>query len=475
MVSSVLHFILILVEVVFLFNVLILVHELGHFLAARWRGLVVERFAIWFGKPIWKKKINGVEYCLGCIPAGGYVALPQMADMETIEGKGEIPKEKLPAIKPLDKIIVAFAGPLFSFGLAFAFACIVFVVGRPVNESEAQCKIGYVEPGSEAAKAGLKPLDVVLDIDGYPIKKFSGMGNSIAWRTLTSEGDVIHMTVRRGDQIVPLTLKPQYENDKKVGWWQRKPLRQVRFLPADSEIRVESVLPNSPAEKGGLKSGDVIVSLADEPIYTGQAISLFMSRSPNAPVVLTVLRDGKTIPFTLVPEIPEEPAGLRNPMLGIAWASHLKVVHPSPIDQIKDSVYAVVSTIQAWANRNTDVNASHMQGPIGIMNVMAILFRSEEGWRQALWLAVLINVNLAIVNMIPLPVLDGGHILLAIIEWIRRKPIHVKVLEVLQSACAMLIIGFMLYVTFFDVQDLRWNFSNKPIKFAPKSTTTSPQ
>ncbi len=472
MVSSVLHFILILAEVVFLFNVLILVHELGHFLAARWRGLVVERFAIWFGKPIWKKKINGVEYCLGSIPAGGYVALPQMADMETIEGKGQTPKEKLPPITPLDKIIVAFAGPLFSFGLAFAFACIVFVVGRPVNEFEAQCKIGYVEPGSEAAKAGLKPLDVVLDIDGYPIHKFAGMGNSVTWRMITSEGDVVRMNVRRGDQVVALDIKAQYE---KKAFWQRKPLREITFLPADSEIKVETVMPNSPAEVGGLKPGDIVVALADEPIYTSAAISRFMSRSPNVPVPLTVLRDGKTLTFTLVPEIPAEPEGLRNPMLGIAWASHLKIVHPSPIDQINNSVYAVVSTIQAWVNRNTDVNASHMQGPIGIMNVMAILFRSEEGWRQALWLAVLINVNLAIVNMVPLPVLDGGHILLAIIEWIRRKPIHVKVLEVLQTACAMLIIGFMLYVTFFDVQDLRWNFSNKPIKFAPKTTATTPQ
>src|SRR5712664_1179951 len=120
----ILKVIFIILEVVVLFNLLIAVHELGHFLAARWRGLKIERFAIWFGKPIWKTKINGVEYVLGTIPAGGYVSLPQMAPMELIEGKSDGQSEQLPNIPALDKIIVAFAGPLFSFMLALAFAVV---------------------------------------------------------------------------------------------------------------------------------------------------------------------------------------------------------------------------------------------------------------------------------------------------------------------------------------------------------------
>src|SRR5476651_2248469 len=124
----ILRYIFIAFEVVLLFNLLIGVHELGHFLAAKWRGLKVDRFAVWFGKPIWKKKINGVEYALGCIPAGGYVSLPQMATMEAIEGKGESSGKPLPPISALDKIIVAVAGPLFSFLLAVFFAVIVWSV-----------------------------------------------------------------------------------------------------------------------------------------------------------------------------------------------------------------------------------------------------------------------------------------------------------------------------------------------------------
>ena len=141
---SILKVVFIFLEVLLLFNLLIFVHELGHFLAARWRGLKIDRFAIWFGKPIWKTKINGVEYALGSIPEGGSVSLPQMATMEAIEGKGESSAQPLPPISALDKIIVAFAGPLFSFLLALVFAVIVMIVGRPVSESERTTMIGYV-------------------------------------------------------------------------------------------------------------------------------------------------------------------------------------------------------------------------------------------------------------------------------------------------------------------------------------------
>src|SRR5207244_8230201 len=106
---SILNFLFIFFDVLLLFNLLIFVHELGHFLAARWRGLKIDRFAIWFGKPIWKKKIRGVEYVLGTIPAGGYVSLPQMATMEAIEGKSDSADKPLLPISDLYKIIVAFA------------------------------------------------------------------------------------------------------------------------------------------------------------------------------------------------------------------------------------------------------------------------------------------------------------------------------------------------------------------------------
>src|SRR5712692_2675725 len=128
--------ILVIFEVLVIFNLLIVVHEVGHFLAARWRGLYIEKFGIWFGKPLWKKTINGVQYSLGSLPFGGFVALPQLAPMDIIEGKADVDRAKLAPISALDKIIVAVAGPLFSLLLALFFAGVVWVIGHPVSESD---------------------------------------------------------------------------------------------------------------------------------------------------------------------------------------------------------------------------------------------------------------------------------------------------------------------------------------------------
>src|SRR4051794_12837318 len=184
--------VLIILGVLVIFNVMIIVHELGHFLAARWRGLVIEKFGIWFGKPIWKKTINGVEYSLGSIPAGGFVALPQLAPMEVMEGKVETPRDQLPPISVMDKIIVAFAGPLFSFLLAITFAIIVWQAGRPISEAESTTVVGYVLEKSPAAKAGIQVGDKVDSVDGHKVARYQGMAaDSIQWSVVRSEGDKI--------------------------------------------------------------------------------------------------------------------------------------------------------------------------------------------------------------------------------------------------------------------------------------------
>src|SRR5436309_13552502 len=114
MIAQLVRFVFIFVEVLLLFNLLIVVHEIGHFLAARWRGLYIERFGVWFGKPIWKKTIGGVQYSLGSLPFGGFVALPQLAPMDIIERKADLDRTKLPPFSAIDKIIVTIAGQLYS-------------------------------------------------------------------------------------------------------------------------------------------------------------------------------------------------------------------------------------------------------------------------------------------------------------------------------------------------------------------------
>jgi regulator of sigma E protease len=235
-------------EVILLFNILIIVHELGHFLAAKWCGLQIDKFAIWFGKPLWSKKVDGVEYILGSIPAGGYVALPQMAPMEAIEGKTETPREELPPASPWQKIIVAFAGPLFSFGLAVAFATIVWFVGKPVSYSEATNVVGYVMPNEPAAKAGLLPGDAIQSIDGHPIHKFFGNGDSVVWRIVTSTADTIPVVIQRGTETMTINVAPQRDPEHEHHWWQRSPTRKIGVGPAQGQIIVKKILPDSPAQ-----------------------------------------------------------------------------------------------------------------------------------------------------------------------------------------------------------------------------------
>jgi regulator of sigma E protease len=132
----------------------------------------------------------------------------------------------------------------------------------------------------------------------------------------------------------------------------------------------------------------------------------------------------------------------------------MSIAHPNPIEQVYNSVTSTLKTIGAVASPKSDVRLQHLSGPVGIGRIYYLLFQNERGWQLALWFSVILNVNLAILNMLPIPVLDGGHIVLAIIESVRRKPVNIRVLEAVQTSCAVLIIGYMLYVTFFDVQDL---------------------
>ena len=463
--------IVIILEVLLLFNLLIFVHELGHFLAARWRGLKVERFAIWFGKPIWKKKINGVEYVLGCIPAGGYVSLPQMATMEAIEGKTDEKAEQLPNISALDKIIVAFAGPLFSFLLAVAFAVVVWQVGKPGTDTDSSTQIGWVDPGGPAWKAGLRPGDVITEVDGHKVSTFIPPAqDSIIWRVVTSTGTNIEVKyLRDGQEAVayPIPFKRQTK------WYERKAMRQL-LLASAQKADIGDVATNSPAALAGLQEHDVIVAVNGEKIFNFQAVIHAATNGTPSPVRLTILRGQELFEKTITPVKPIQPAA-GKPSFGIvSWWGNTNIVmnHPLPGEQIKAGVGQIVGTLGALFAKKSDIGVEQLGGAVMIIRVYTSLFESEQGWRLVLWFSVVMNVNLAMLNMLPLPVLDGGHITLALFEIVRRRPVSGKILQYIQTGFAVALIAFMVFIAFFDIGDWVRSANKdrkdaKPIIFAP--------
>ena len=446
--------------VVALFNVIIFVHELGHFLAAKWRGLRVDRFQIWFGKPLWKKEINGVQYGLGWIPAGGFVALPQMAPMEAVEGKNRGPEgpddaeEPLPPVKPLDKIIVAFAGPLFSFLLALVSALVVMGVGKPKDLVESTV-IGYVAEDG-VAHGKLQVGDEILAVNGTQVNGFLGSSSfdSVRESIMLSEGDQIEFLVRRDGQEVAVTTQ---FNIPETQWWERKGMRTVGIW-VENRIVINLISEGGPAARAGLQPEDEIVSANGEDLRSRQRFSEIVESSENKALQLVIRRNGEGKEISITPRKPTnvEPARAR-PMIGVGFETGDEftktIYNPGPLEQVGDSVRMMWVTLAKIVSPRSDVGIQHLSGPVGIGGVMFDMLSIEDGWRRLLFFMVLFNVNLAILNMLPLPILDGGHIVLAIGEILAGRPIQARLLEVVQFVFFFLLLGLFLFITTKDIGD----------------------
>ena len=442
--------ILLIIAVIISFNVMIFVHELGHFLAAHWRGLKIDKFQVWFGKPIWSKTINGVQYGLGWIPAGGFVALPQLAPMDTIEGESSS-TEPLPPISPVDKIIVAIAGPIFSLLLALAIGLVVWGAGKPQDTIHAT-QIGYIKQDSPAEKAGLKIGDTILSINGKAIHGFVGGLDCITENIVLSEGQEILFTVQRPGESQTRTIVSSFET-MPTAWYQRRALRQVG-ISYSNPATVNEMLPHSPALKAGLQKGDQIIAVDGTKIWSTPQFSQVIEAGNYKEIAATVKRGAEILEIKIAPAKPLTPIGAK-PMLGIAWNtdgivdSHL--VYPDPIRQCKDSVKMMIATLSALISPNSGIGVDQLSSPIGIAKAKFDILKTENGWRRLLAFLVVINVNLGIFNMLPFPVLDGGHTMLAVMEMIARRPVKARILEYVQSACALLLISLFLYISSKDI------------------------
>jgi regulator of sigma E protease len=424
--------------VVLMFGASVFVHELGHFLVARWRGMKVEAFAIGFGPRVWSRKHNGIEYSVRWIPAGGFVKLPQMITSEALEGgKSDTPPP--PPASPLSKILVAFAGPLMNVLFAFLVATVVFFTGLPVPVNPAI--IGHVDETSAEYAAGVRAGDRIVAINGQPVSSWE----EVTERVILSRTNVFAVTVERAGRRETVTLSASLNNA--LG------LKMLNLEPQDHPV-VRGVLPGSAAEAVGLKPGDTVVSFAGVPIAGREQFIKLIQQRPGEATELVIQREGKEMRLTITPRL--NPATGKG-FIGAEIGGSEKVVYqvrrpgPTPWENFREVWQRTIGTLGALLHsKETGVGAKDLSGPVGIFAFLAAQVSID--YRLALNFLVLLNLNLAILNLLPIPVLDGGHILMALVEWVRGRPLSLRVVEYTTTGFALLLISFMLYVTFFDLK-----------------------
>lgn len=445
--------------VVLFFGGSIFVHELGHFLLARRRGVHVERFSIGFGPAIfsWRGR-DGVEYRLSWIPLGGYVLLPQLADLGAVEGKSEVNVDILPPISYLTRMLVFVAGAAFNILFAFVLAVIVWIAGQPTFSVLATTQIGNVVPTvtladgkvvpNPAAEAGLKAGDKVKSIDGQAVNDFEDIINAVVLGSGRTSDDrrVSNFVVEREGREVPITVHPLLLGDEQI--------RVAGVEPAE-DLTADEVVPGSPAEKAGVQPGDQILAVDDQPLFQRTSLADHLAKHPDRPSRFRFQRGTEQVTLAIQPRLETDPNAPDRPpvaRIGLRYREHIIVLHPTPWAQLSGNVRMTFRTLGALLSPTSDVGASKLSGPIGIARAL----HQQAQWdiRRVLWFTILVNVNLAIFNLLPIPVLDGGQMLFATINRLRRRDLPVSFIMATQSAFLVLIFSLIIYVSFFDVR--RW-------------------
>lgn len=475
----------------------IFIHELGHFLAARQRGLIVKRFSIGFGPKIFGWEKNGVEYRISIFPFGGYVALPQLADMGRLEGENEQTEENkfsawddieeeeeeeegaddtknkkhehLKKISYADKMIVSVMGAVFNILLAFALSSVLWFFGYERRDGELTTKIGYIADTVErwnpiiedsetvtspAKKAGLIQGDEVIAVDGNPVEDFMDVQS----RIVTGKLVTTEQRPRRLSQLTVLRNGEEKQIDVFPEVFGNEEIRIIGIGPKETFF-IKELQPDMPAIKAGLEPGDQILSVDGKKIFSfAHLVDYLMKVKDEQEIALTVRKGGESgleQTYNLTPIIKEMKIGdsvTKRKLIGFSPEFKSITTYPNPIVLIISRVKDMYHTLTGLVSTQSDVKLRNMSGPVGIVNNLSIF--ASIGFKKLLWFVVFINVNLAILNLLPIPVLDGGHMVFATIEKLRGKPLPLPFLERSQMLFIVLLFSFMLYVTFFDFQRL---------------------
>jgi regulator of sigma E protease len=449
------------VSMLVVLGIMVLVHEFGHFAVAKLCGVRVEVFSIGFGTRLFGFRHGDTDYRVCLLPLGGYVKMSGETPGDTRSGDpGEF------ASHPRwQRMLIGVAGPVANFLLAFVLMTGLYMMHNEVpNYLSSPAVTDVVPPDSPAGRAGIQAGDRIVrfDKDSNPTWEQLGM------RAALDSNSYIPVTVERvvngQKQMVNIEL---YLADASKG--QDFELESIGLLPKeqDGPLGVRDVMPGNPADRAGLKAGDSIVSINGQTVHSVAAVMAFLQQTQGKPVTLLVQRDNQTLSMTTQPIWGDDGTGRMGYRLGFHPALAPFHVEQLPLPKaIRESVHAnlhysslIIDVLKRLLSRHS--NVQQLSGPIGIARQTGEAV-TMPGWQPLIGLMALISLNLGIFNLLPIPILDGGMILLLLIEGALRRDLNQEFKERVYQVAFVVLILFAAFVMFNDVTKLNILSKLKP-------------
>lgn len=422
--------------------ILVFIHELGHFLAAKLFGMRVERFSVGFPPRIWGFKKGDTDYCIGATPLGGYVKISGMVDesMDT-EFLNQEPQPWEYRSKPVwQRMIVITAGVIFNMILAF-----FIFTGMTLNNGKLTLPVEnvegiYVPESTLLYEIGFRTDDKIVGVNGDKVTAFEDL---VSPAYLTSS-DLNYQVIRNGQEIdipVPSNFLDSLQT--------RGFINQIFTLPSS----ISSVSLGTPAEKAGLLAGDKIIAADSVEVKYWIQLTSLISEAKGKPIDFKVLRGDSVLDITIAPDAETNMLGIASPNLAMAGGVHVELGFFESIqegwNQTWDQTTGIIGGFARMISGDISVR-QNLGGPIAIASITRQA-TDQAGWDGFWQITALLSITLAIMNILPIPALDGGHLVFLIYEGIARKEPSEKVKVVAQNIGFFVLLTLMVFVIFNDV------------------------
>lgn len=432
-------------------GILVAFHELGHFLAARWVGVKVLKFSLGFGPKLFGRQVGETEYLLSAIPLGGYVKLFGEDETEAITRADQ--QRSFAHQRLWGKVLIVAAGPGFNFILAYLIFAGWLATGSPLfvpTFKDLSADIEAMIPGSPADKAGVQIGDRVTKVNGREIATRTELFDAVS----KSGGKPLTLEVLREGRLTTVTVTPGLQPGQGVGGEDSGYSLGVEETPA----LVTSVMHGSPASQAGIQAGDRVVSIDGQPIYAWSQMTAIVKEHPDQPLRFEVLRNGRRLPLTVTPaaekstvngrEITVGKIGISGPGRSVLRSSNALI-----------SLYHGLEATWSWTELTViglykmivgDLSSKNIGGPLTIANISGEA--ASQGVSNVVFLIAILSINLGVLNLLPIPILDGGHLLFFLIEGILRKPLGERQREMAQQVGLVLLVGVMIFAFWNDLE-----------------------